>query len=120
MTIVMRSARPLHLCYESEPDAAAAFAKLDDDLSRAPEGALITVVQDPWRRVAFLKRDFRSLELWRNDEDGEDGVPGDDGRLGETLPLPSAPQSAKRGQSVSRATLEAGLNDIITSLGRNP
>lgn len=120
MTIVMRSARPLHLCYETEPEAAAAFAKLDDELSRAPEGALITVVQDPWRRVAFLKRDFRSLELWRNEEDGDDGVLGGDGHRGETQPLPPAPQSAKRGQNASRATLEAGLNDIITSLGGDP
>ncbi len=114
-------ARPLHLCYEGEPEALAAYERFAEEISQTPDCGLVTIVQDPQRRVAFLKRDFRSIELWRNEDDGNGGL-GDDGEphQAEPLPLfaPNPPQAPAPRRSLS--ALEAALNDIIPSCALRP
>ena len=99
-------ARTLHLCYEGEPEALEAYERFAEEISQTPDCGLVTIVQDPQRRVAFLKRDFRSIELWRNEDDGSDGL-GDDGDpfQAEPLPLfaPNPPKCPHRGAPCRRS-----------------
>ena len=103
ISIGLRSARPLHLCFDGEVEAIAACETFATDIEDAPESGLVSIVQDECRRVAFLKRDFRSLEFFRNDEDDDDeeAEDRDEPQLSLTLPLgdpeyPATPPSPNR------------------------
>jgi hypothetical protein len=118
LNIALRSVRPLHLCFESEPEAAAACETFATDIADAPDGGLVSIAQDDRRRVAFLKRDFRSLEFFRNDDDGDEESADDVGpqeRL--TLP-PGGPEKPAPLPSPSRliSSLESALAGMVPSL----
>lgn len=117
ITIGLRSARPLHLCFDGEAEAIAACETFATDIADAPEGGLVSILQDDRRRVAFLKRDFRSLEFFRNDEDGgAESEDPDDPQESLTRP-PGDPEKPATLPSPSRliSSLESALAGMVPS-----
>ena len=63
MTVTLRGAESLHLCYPDRELADQVVQEYDRDISVAADGYLIVLSNDDGKVIAFLKRDFRSIGL---------------------------------------------------------
>jgi hypothetical protein len=91
MTVTLRGAKSLHLCYPDREVADQVVRNFDRDISVAADRYLIVLSNDDGKLIAFLKRDFRSIELTELDEGGEES-PEEEEQL--TLLSPTKLESA--------------------------
>ena len=98
MTVTLRGAKSLHLCYPDREVADSVVRNFDRDISVAADGYLIVLSNDDGKVIAFLKRDFRSVELSQLDEGGEES-PEEEPEAQEPLMLlsPTKLESALAG-----------------------
>lgn len=119
MEVLLRGPVPLCLMFATEVEAHSSLERFDADIAGAPDGSLLTIVQDDGRCVAFLKRDFRCIEIARHpDHDGEEADDDDDGHEGSGKP--GTPDATERpGIEIQRlrSPLDVALNDAIAPLG---
>ena len=98
--------RPLHLCYDSEDDAAKALREFARDIDSIPDAETVFVEggRPDGRQtcVGFLKRDFLSIELDSFDDEEDDADESDAPIEGETTFVPHVREGA--GLAVEAAT----------------
>jgi hypothetical protein len=117
MEVLLRGRIPLCLLFANEVEAYSALERLEADIAGAQRGSLLTIVQDDARCVAFLKRDFRAVEISRqpDDDGGEEADDGDDGSRPQRRQL--TPPVANERPSVAiqrlRSPLDVALNDSV-------
>src|SRR5580698_931976 len=103
MTVTLRGAKSLHLCYPDREAADQMVRNFDRDISVAPKGYLIVLSNDDGKLIAFLKRDFRSVEISELEEGGEES-PEEELEAQEPL-MPRRP-----------TRLESALADIVPAM----
>ena len=107
MTVTLRGAKSLHLCYPDREVADQVVRNFDRDISVAADGYLIVLSNDDGKVIAFLKRDFRSVELSELDEGGEESLE-EEPEAQEPL-MPSAQRSSRaRSRTSCRQCTRAG------------
>ena len=103
MTVTLRGAKSLHLCYPDREVADQVVRNFDRDISVAPEGYLIVLSNGDGKIIAFLKRDFRSVELSELDEGGEESLEGE-------------PEAQEPLTPLRPTRLESALADIVPAM----
>ena len=102
MTVTLRGAKSLHLCYPDREVADSVVRNFDRDILVAADGYLIVLSNDDGKVIAFLKRDFRSVELSELDEGGEES--------------PEEAPEAQEPLMLSPTRLESALADIVPTM----
>lgn len=100
MTVTLRAAKSLHLCYPDREVADQVVRNFDRDISVAADGSLIVLSTDDGKVVAFLKRDFRSVELSEFDEAGVE-------------PHEEEPEAQEPLTPLTPTKLESALADLV-------
>jgi hypothetical protein len=103
MTVTLRGAKSLHLCYPDREVADQVVRNFDRDISVAADGYLIVLSNDDGKIIAFLKRDFRSIELSELDESGEESLEGE-------------PEAEESLTPLRPTKLESALADIVPAM----
>lgn len=103
MAVTLCGAKSLHLCYPDREAADQMVRNFDRDISVAADGYLIVLSNDDGKLIAFLKRDFRSVEISELDEGGEES-PEEEPEAQEQLTL------------LSHTRLESALAEIVPAM----